>query len=225
MSRYLTLVLMSLCFLGTALHAQNTTLNNYFDFKDGIYLSYEEFLENKPSIPIEKVKFKEKGSRFFNKMKITKLYVLEGDSWKKYDLKQVWGICTNGMPHIQYDMKSSRNILFGRQLKKEAYGGNFVRIRIIGSLCHFHIEDFTDKNNSKNSIYESVYGQMEYVSKQKILQLETGKICDFNPRNLGILIQDDKKLFEHFKQNEQKQEKIFLYLQKYNERNPSYCAR
>ncbi len=222
--RLLLLICLGFAMQATA-QTQSNFLGNSLPFKDGIYLSYDDFIQNKPSISLDKVKVKEKETRYFNKMKIHKIQILDEGKWQKMNLAEVWGICIDGMPHIQYMSRNNRNLLFGKVAKEPRFTGNFTRIRIIGSICHFHIEDYlsNNSNNYLNNQYSS-FKDGFHVSTSKIMKLESGVICDFNEFNLGLLIQDDQKLFDHFKQDEQKEQRIFLYLQKYNERNPAIYA-
>ncbi len=204
--------------------AQGELFDNRMSYTDGIYLSYDEFLQNKPSIPIEETQFKQRNTRFFNKLKINKLKVYQNGAWEKYELNQVWGICINGMPHIQYQVQQNKIMTFGNTSSTFHYDGDFTRIRIIGTICHFNVEDYY---SSKKYIHTfSGYapsGNGERISCQKMMKLESGVVCDFNEKNLGFLIQDDVELYEHYKTNTSKENLIFIYLQKYNERNPSYC--
>ncbi len=199
-----------------------TPLSNTFIFKDGLYTSYEEFLSNSPSITLEELQIKDLNTVYFNKLKLK--YIKKRDKkgkWKKLCMDEIWGICINGIPHIQYQVYRPNKIAMGKPKGSFIYKGDFTRLRILGNICHFNIEDFFASSSSY--FYQSDSFKSEdsrFISTQKMMKLSSGVICDYNERNLGILIQDDLALFRHFNANEDREDKLFLYLQKYNERNP-----
>jgi len=222
MRNLLLLTLLGYALTTTNVLAQDIVFNNKFEFKDGIYLSYDEFINNTPSYNIEKVQVKEKDTHFFNKKKIKSIkYRDKYGKKQKIDIKDVWGICINKVPYIQYQIQQTktRNSI-GLIKRVYTYNGDFTRIRILGNICHFNIEDiFT--HPSDGYFDGSGMADTKLVSVQKILKVETGEVRDFTPINLKDFIKDDSALYKHYIENdEERDQKIFLYLQKYNERNP-----
>jgi hypothetical protein len=130
---------------------------------------------------------------------------------------------------------------------------NFNRITFVGSICHF-VADITtyDSRNYGNypyggyyDPYYSPYGYSPYGSyyspygygmpyrqqqtsrnelKQYLIDFETGKVIDYEPKNVKILIMKDAELYEEYVKLSRKKQKqlMFVYIRKFNEKNPLY---
>src|SRR5687767_9877354 len=94
------------CFLFlfcTATQAQKKQLNNNYIFKEGIYLSLQEFAKDSPSYSLRDFSLEETGAGDFN----TKQYKFK-TNWKgtakgvAVELKEtdIWGICVQGIPYF-----------------------------------------------------------------------------------------------------------------------------
>ena len=126
-----------------------------------------------------------------------------------------------GVPYIQYSISVPYELKFGNHAKDFHGKAAFSRIRILGNICHFNIEDHIKKNDAKYSqrYYSSdIHGSM--VRSQRILKLSTGNIYDYDEYILSQLMKDDEQLVAQFLKEDNKEANMFRYMQKYNERNP-----
>lgn len=224
--KYLSTIFLFLCTI-TMKAQDELAINNQFQFVDGIYTSYEDFVQNTPSISLEKLLIKERGSRFFNKKRIKyiKQFNEELQEWKKINLSDIWGICIAGVPYIQYEIYRPSLINIGEINKPFYNNGDFTRIRIIGNICHFNIEDYIVSGSKHVLKPQNNSVSTKLISIQKVLKLATGDILDFTVENLKEFIKNDTALYAHFQADKARKHKLFIYLQTYNRRNPFYPLR
>jgi hypothetical protein len=204
-----------------------------FKFNDGIYLNFEQVKMNKP-IPkarlLTSIDYNDR--EFFKKL-------LENDKIYFYDnmgVRQeiarsaIWGYSRNGVLNVQIQE-------------------NFNRITFVGSICHFVADITTYDSHYYNSPYGyydpyySPYGYSNYYSpyspyyspynqsntsrtelKQYIIDFESGKMLEFDIDNTELLLMKDNVLYEEYVQlsRKRKKELMFVYIRKFNEKNPLY---
>jgi hypothetical protein len=213
----LTLILST----SVTLLCQGIYIDNNTKYKDGVYSSYEDFINNEPSLPFAAFDIKWIETPYFNKLKIKSCKNYQDGKLKKTEMRNIWGFCLGGTPYINYSITMPYQIRFGNQAADVSGKSSFSRIRILGNICHFNIEDHTPKSNSRfaNSLMNNdVHGRM--VRVQKMIKLSTGKIYDYDEYVLSQLMKDDEQLVAAYKQEENREAKMFSYLKKYNERNP-----
>lgn len=75
--------------------------------------------------------------------------------------------------------------------------------------------------------YYSPYGRNNMSRneiRQYIIDFENGKILDFDLENTKLLLMKDAQLYEEFVKlsRKQKKELMFVYIRKFNEKNPLY---
>ena len=63
--------------------------------------------------------------------------------------------------------------------------------------------------------------------RQYLLDFETGKIFDYNDESIEVLLMKDPKLYDEYMalRNKKKKQLKFLYIRKFNERNPLYFPK
>lgn len=204
-----------------------------FRFTDGIYLNFDQVKMNAP-IPKSKlltsVDYNDR--EFFKK-------VFEGEKIYFYDnmgIRQelpkssIWGYSRNGVLYVQVQ-------------------DNFNRITFVGSICHFVADITTYDSRSYNSPYGyydpyySPYGYSNYYNpynpyyspyragnmsrnelKQYLIDFESGKVLEFDVENTELLLMKDNQLYEEYAQlsRKKKKELMFVYIRKFNEKNPLY---
>lgn len=189
-----------------------------FRFTDGVFMNIEDVKRNNP-IPkariITDVNYDDYS--FFNKVLDGELFYVLDNMGQKQELKvkDIWGFSQNGMLFVSWN-------------------GEFNRIPVFGSVCHF-IADKTvidDRNSPYYNSYNYYYNPYYYPNNQTVkkelrqylIDMETGKVMDYNYKNLEAVIIRDTELYEEFAKlkNKKKRQLKFLYLRKYNERNPFY---
>lgn len=189
-----------------------------FRFTDGIFLNIEDVKRNNP-IPKTRIITDlnyDDYSFFQTLLKQNVISVLDNDG-RTVDLatKKIWGFSQNGMLFINWN-------------------DEFNRIPVFGNLCHF-IADKTYIDNNNNPYYSS-YGYyynpyyhpntqtIRTEMRQYIIDMETGKVMEYNYKNLEAILVRDSKLYEEFVKLKKKKKRQlkFLYLRKFNERHPFY---
>jgi len=203
-----------------------------FKFNDGIYINFDQVKLNTP-IPKAKLltSIDYNDREFFKK-------ILEGDKIYFYDnigvrqeiaKNSLWGYSRNGVLYVEIQ-------------------GNFNRITFVGNICHF-VADITTYESRYNSPYgyydpyNSPYGYSNYYSpyspyyspyrqpsmsrnelKQYLIDFESGKVLEFDVENTKLLLMKDSQLYEEYVQlsRKRKKELMFVYIRKFNEKNPLY---
>jgi hypothetical protein len=191
-----------------------------FKFEDGIYLNFQQVKANSP-IPKSRLlttsSYDDKD--FFD-------YVLDSKTLSFYDqlgVKQtvaaadIWGFCRNGILYIRLD-------------------DNYHRITIVGQICHFVATITTYDTRYYDPYYYNPYNYYNYrygayptvttnsEMRQYLLDFNTGKVMDYEISELEVLLMQDPELHDEFaalRKKKKKQQK-FLYIRKFNERNPLY---
>ncbi|HUS85611.1 MAG TPA: hypothetical protein VMW76_00095 [Bacteroidales bacterium] len=209
-----------------------------FRFNDGIYVEFEQVRGNKP-IPKSKILTSAdyNDRDFFN-------IILENDKIYYYDAigirqeiekSEIWGYSRNGILYIQIQ-------------------GNFNRITFVGSLCHFvadittydrryygspynYYDPYSYSSYSYSNYYNPYYSPyyMPYrpttVAKnelvQYVLDFETGKIIEYDIKNIEMLLMKDPDLYQEFISLSRKKKKqmLFFYIRKFNEKKPIYLPK
>ncbi|HNW56533.1 MAG TPA: hypothetical protein PKM69_02080, partial [Bacteroidales bacterium] len=127
--------------------------------------------------------------------------------------------------------------------------GNFNRITFVGNICHF-VADVTTYDSryysSPYGYYDPYYSPYSYGSyyspynsyyspyrqsgmsrtelNQYLIDFETGKVLEFDVSNTELLLMKDQELYEEYVQlsRKKKKELMFVYIRKFNEKNPLY---
>lgn len=203
-----------------------------FRFTDGIYMNFDQVKMNKP-IPKAKLltSIDYNDREFFKKvLEMDKIYFYDGLGVRQEVARNaIWGYARNGVLNIQIQE-------------------NFNRITYVGSICHFVADITTYDSRYYNSPYGyydpyySPYGYSNYYSpynsyyspyqsgmerselKQYIFDFESGKILEFDQKNTELLLMKDTELYDEYVQLSRKKKKdlMFVYIRKFNEKNPLY---
>ena len=199
-----------------------------FKYDEGIFLNFDQVKQNKPisksqiitSIPYDDPDFYD---RILQEKKI-ELYDNLG-SKQEIGTKNLWGYASKGVLYVNVNE-------------------DFFRITIVGSICHF-VASLTTYGNY-GSPYYSGYGypyggyydpyspySSPYANsgstelKQYLLDFKTGNILEYDVKSIELLLMADPELHDEFAAlNNKKQKQMkFLYLRKFNERNPLYFPK
>lgn len=207
-----------------------------FRFHDGIYLNFEQVKSNNP-IPKAKlltsVDYNDR--EFFRKLfENDKIYFYDNMGIRQEILKNdIWGYSRNGVLYVQIQE-------------------NFNRITFVGNISHFVADITTyDSRYSPYGYgnyydpYYSPYGYGSYYPyspyspyyspyrnsnvsrnelKQYIIDFETGKVLEFDIHNTELLLMKDKEIYEEWANlpKRKRKELMFVYIRKYNEKNPLF---
>lgn len=207
-----------------------------FRFNDGIYLNFDQVKLNRP-IPKAKLltSIDYTDREFFKKiLEMDKIYFYDNMGVRQEIPKNtIWGYARNGVLYVQIQE-------------------NFNRITFVGNICHFVADITTLDSRyyspygnyydpySYYSPYSSGYGNYynpygSYYSpysrnmtrneiKQYIIEFETGKMLEFNVESTELFLMKDINLYEEYIQlpRKKKREMMFVYIRKFNEKNPLY---
>ncbi|HUX53611.1 MAG TPA: hypothetical protein VMV56_04305 [Williamwhitmania sp.] len=217
MKKIVNILLISLLACQAFAQADSVRMVKYtpdLKFKEGLYLSFAQLKSNSP-IPKSRVIISENinSPSFFDK-------VLDGKKVFYFDSKgirqeilteKIWGFSSNGSIYINV-------------------GGNFNRISIIGSICHFIAtvtvanQQYYDPFYYGYSGYYS-YGPSTYATqetRQFLLNFKTGEVFDYDYKHVAVLIASDEELSNEYEQlsRRKKNDLKFFFIRRFNQRNP-----
>ncbi len=203
-----------LLFFTQASVAQNDTtviLDNNFEFKDGIYLNFDQVKHNSPITRSQIITNIDREDIDFYEKLIKQEYIRFIDSGitKSVETRQIWGFCDEGTLYIHR-------------------GDDFAKIINKGHLGYFiATQRVTYYNDPYYTTYYydpyMVYPRTSQETRHYIIDFSTGKIYDFVPQSLAeILKNKDPELYKEYTQLSRRKQKklIFYYLRKFNSRNP-----
>ena len=189
-----------------------------FKFKDGLYLSFSSFQNNKPdhnwvSLQANSVINPENYTVKIDWIK------LKDSSGKLIPMDSIWGLSVNGIPYIQVD--------------KEVHAfGYFSALRVRGKICYFTFEtkhtelvEIAAYNPLTGRPYQQAkVPRSSFEDVECMLDFETGEIQRFNIQNFKKWIIKDDNLLQTVNDisEDELSEKLFKCLLIYDDRNPVY---
>ncbi|MBI4647345.1 MAG: hypothetical protein HY738_12360 [Bacteroidia bacterium] len=189
-----------------------------YKFKDGIYLNFEQVKNNSPvsltriisDLKLDELDYTqiEIGGVLLKKENIS--FVDDLGVSQKVRVSSIWGYCRNGSLYINWN-------------------DEFNRIPVFGKVSHFvanvtvYHEPYGNPLYYYNNLYDSPMNYSEEM-RQYILDFETGKVMEFSIEALEVILMRDSTLYDEFSMLKRKKKKqlLFVYLRKYNERNPLF---
>jgi hypothetical protein len=199
-----------------------------FKFNEGLYLNFEQVKQNRPvskSLIVTGVSYDEPD--FYDKILETKkaYYFNELGVKEEINTKNIWGYSQNGVLYINLNE-------------------GFYRITIVGSICHFVANLTTYTSNYGYPYSYPYYGYSNYYNyyspyrsnpgsysstemRQYLLDFKTGRVLDYNVESVRVLLMADPELHDEFSalRNKKQKQLKFLYIRKFNERNPLYFQK
>lgn len=221
MRRTSIILLLLLIEISAISQADTTRLTKYtpdFKFNEGIYVNFEQVKMNQP-IPKSRI-LTDVGyddPYFFDRIvEGKKLYYYDNFGVKQeIQVKSIWGYSRNGVLYI-------------------AINNGFYRITIVGSICHF-VANLTTYSPSYYSYpYYNYYDYYPYgmrptsrnttEMRQYIIDFSTGRVMDYDIPAIEVLLMKDTELHDEFMalRTKKKKQLKFLYIRKFNEKNPLY---
>lgn len=213
-----------------------------FVFKDGIFLTFQDFKNNNP-VPITHIL-----SDFDIRAKDYLWEVLNTDSIIYYDnlfeermmpVNRVWGFCAKNKVHVGINTVERSDDLEDRDWFPLISIGTYSYFTAIISVTRFMpaaggammpsggISMYNDPmyDGQGNYYQESVPIQMLLdFSNGDFIQLATGDLNSISPKLMADLLQKDQVLLREYSDKsgrDQKQTSMF-YIRKFNQRNPIY---
>ncbi len=187
-----------------------------FEFRDGIYPNFMTVKRNEPIPKTRLVTEADLFSRdFYEEVTEQKRIVYYDDNGVMQELRtaNIWGYGRNGVLYINL-------------------GSKFHRISFVGSISHF-VATLTTYNSGYYDPYYDYYSSRYYRSpssysstevRQYLIDFETGKLMEFDVNSVEIMLMKDPKLYDEYIELRRKKKKQykFVYIRKFNERNPLY---
>ncbi len=189
-----------------------------FKFKEGIFVNFEQVKANNP-IPKSRI-LTDVGyddPYFFDRItENKKLYYYDNYGVKQEMLvSNIWGYSRNGVLYI-------------------GINNGFYRITIVGSICHFVANLTTTNPNYYSYPYYNYYDYNPYgmsptarnttEMRQYLIDFSTGRVMEYDISAVEVLLMKDPELHDEFMalRNKKKKQLKFLYIRKFNDRNPLY---
>lgn len=173
-----------------------------FDLHDGVYANFNAFRNNRPTVPIEKLR--DEGGPVTDIRRVVSKLVWQPDTGAEQTIRKekLWGFCQNDAVYI-------------------AAGNGFYRIGLMGSLSHM-IYEVTYRDWDPYMYGPGTINRTVLV--QQMLNMETGEFLSFNASGMDRALEGDIVLLEEFRSLSKKQrnsdEAVFRFLRLYNERHP-----
>ncbi len=194
--------------------------SNDFQFNEGLYINFSGVKTNSP-LPKSRIisEYDYNDPDFFDKVLAkSKVYYYDNiGNRNELNPDKIWGYSRNGFIYINID-------------------NDFFRITLIGSVCHF-IASHTTYSDYYNSpyYYNSFYDpyRMPPASypttemRQYLLDFNSGSVFDYTYQTIEALLMQDPELHDEFVALSKKKKKQlkFVYIRKYNEKNPLYFPK
>jgi hypothetical protein len=229
-------------FAGGFMFAQGgDTLVQYtpdFKFRDGIYLDFDQVKTNSP-IPKAKlftsVDYNDKD--FFDQvLSSEKIYFYDNMGVRKeIDKDAIWGFARNGVLYVKVQNSFNRITFFGAIIHFVAdvtstspnyYPYSYYDPYYSPYRSYYSPYYYSPYSNYYNPYYGGGYPYRSNVSRTDLemfmIDFETGKAYEYDRNNLEMLLMKDPELYEEFVslRNRNQKKMMFVYLRKFNERNP-----
>ncbi len=201
--------------------ADSLRLSKNYQFKDGIYLTFDDFKRNQPSYSWDSLRV----SIFSNPQtflaQVEYVEATQADGIERVDLDAIWGFSLGGIPYIRLPRGATQKTL-----------PIFAGLRLRGKICYYSYET-EEQVMLRMPVYNPLtgrpfqVGQVERTRKVKnewMLNFENGEIAKFTVNNFREWIKDDQQLLRTIADltEAEAQEKLFQCLLIYVDRNAAY---
>jgi hypothetical protein len=214
-----------------------------FRFTDGIFLNFDQVKTNSP-IPKAKIltstDYNDKDF-FKNLMSGEKIYFYDGMGIRQdVDKSSVWGFSRNGVLYVQIQGNFNRITFIGNICHFVADITSYDNRNYNSPYGYYdpyyspyYSPYYYPYSYGNYGNYYSPYGSYNYPYRQNtgrnelrqyLIDFESGKILEYDVENTELLLMSDPDLHEEFMrlQNKKKKDLMFVYIRKFNEKNPLY---
>jgi hypothetical protein len=208
-----------------------------FRFKDGIYLNFDQVKENNPIPKAKLLTSTDYNDReFFKKLlESGKIYFYDNMGIRQEIVTNtIWGYARNGVLYIQIQENFNR-ITFVGSICHFVADITTYDPRYYGSPYNYYNPYYYPYSGYSPYGYGSYYSPYSYYPyrqsnmarseiKQYLIEFRTGNIAEFDMKNTELILMQDPELYEEYVQLPRKKKKdlMFVYIRKFNERNPLY---
>ena len=210
-----------------------------FRFNDGIYLNFDQVKMNNPVPKAKLLTSVDYNDReFFKKiLSSEKLYFYDNMGIRQeIPVNSIWGYSRNGVLNIEVQGSFNRITFVGTICHFVAdittYDSRY------NNSPYGYYDPYYSPYSYRNyySPYSSYYSPYSPYSpyrqsnsqrtelKQYLIDFESGKILEFDIGNTELLLMKDDVLYEEYVQlsRKKKKELMFVYIRRFNEKNPLY---
>ena len=183
-------------------------------FKNGLYVTFDKVLLNDP-MPFERIISGNKNNDNWLDLalKTDKIIFLDDFGVQQtLNTKDVWGYCNNGSLFVNWS-------------------NEFYRIPYIGRISHYVATQTVRNDYFADPYYGYTPGMYPSYETSKVIQniidFESGKSFPFTLETVQAFLMKDVKLFEEFNQlkKNKKKQMMFMYIRRFNDRNPLYLPQ
>lgn len=233
MLRFIIITLFTLLvFSNVHLRCQGEQVKYTFDFKfeEGIYLTFEEFKFNNPSLAISdiiRIVPKRNDNNYISRP-IRKIYYYSKDGEEQFlKIYDIWGICNRKSIFIRLDNKLNKFIQIGTltyfiQNKKDVTTRDFTDGS--GGVGTANPHSLPQPSELPEGPHKNHSEYLKY-NLPCILDFETGEVLYFTRENFIKKLKNDRQLYEEYisiTDTKQQYYKMLQFLRKYNEKTPIY---
>jgi len=181
----------------------------HFDFKfnEGVYMSYDEFKQNNPSISSYKIIYKDPliNTHIADNSTIKRI-IIWNDAGSKIELKpsEVWGVSRKSRVYIIHDRK-------------------FCKLLQIGLMTYF--EWSYKQSNYDLYYYRGIPSGRKVIKQKMLLNYLTGEVSHLKLLKFTPILKFDDELYQEFESHNDVMNKnaiMISYLLRFNDRNPIY---
>lgn len=208
-----------------------------FRFKDGVYLNFEQVKSNSPIPKAKLLTSVDYNDREFFKrlMEMDKIYYYDNMGVRQEVAKSnIWGYSRNGIIYVQVQDNFNRVTFVGNICHFVADITTYDN-RYYNNYPYGYYDPYYSPYYGYGGYYSPYYSPYYYSPygapnvprtelKQYIIDFESGKILEFDVDNTELLLMKDSQLYEEYVQlsNKKKKELMFVYIRKFNEKNPLF---
>ncbi len=220
--------------------AENVKYTPDFRFKDGIFLNFDQVRSNNP-IPKAKlltsVDYNDR--EFFKKLfENDKLYFYDNMGIRQEVAQNnIWGYSRNGVLYVQIQENFNRITFIGNISHFVAdittYDSRYSPYGYGGYDPYYYSPYGYGSYYSPYSPYYPYYSPYRHSNvsrnelKQYIIDFENGKVLEFDVHNTELLLMKDNEIYEEWVNlpRRKRKELMFVYIRKFNEKNPLYIPQ
>lgn len=211
-----------------------------FRFNDGIFLNFEQVKMNAP-IPKAKIltstDYNDKDF-FKNLMVAEKIYFFDGMGIRQeVERTAIWGYSKNGILYIQVQGNFNRITFIGNichfVANVTSYDNSYYNPYGYSPYYSPYYYPYSSPYYYPYSYggyypYGSYYPYNQNTTRNELVQyiidFETGKVLEYDVENTELLLMRDSELYEEYVRlpSRQRKDLMFVYIRKFNERNPLY---
>lgn len=179
-----------------------------YEFFEGVFLTVNQFKHNSPIPKSALISDIPRNQLDFLKQLVEQKNIEFKDSTgmeQSIATSTIWGYCQNRSVYINFN-------------------NQFNKLNVIGTLCHFTAMVATSIGFRDPMSYNVGMNSTIDELRQYVFDTKTNKVYDFSVKNIEVLLKSDSDLYNQFNalSKRKKNDSIFVYLRKYNEKHPFY---